>query len=308
MQGIGFPPISRNGKTDDRIAFWVDLDTAYVTYKEEYVESVWWNPEAAWEKDLLFQGIKVIPYCPRCGTPLSDHEVALGYDEAVDPSIYVRLPLMDEEGTSLLVWTTTPWTLPGNVAVAAHPDFAYVKIEREMPEGGRERLILAKDLLPAIFGDTPYTILQEMKGKQLKGLRYKPLFTFLPTDKLAHYVVLADYVTTEDGSGLVHIAPAFGAEDMEVSLEENLPMLMTVAPDGTFISEVRPWAGIFVKDADPLIIQDLQSRGLMFHVGQIPTLSFLLALLHPAAVLCPPMVYRTSPYKDRMVRSTRDNW
>jgi isoleucyl-tRNA synthetase len=298
-------------KLTDRIAFWVDLDTAYVTYKDEYVESVWWILKQLWEKDLLFQGFKVIPYCPRCGTPLSDHEVALGYDEAVDPSIYVRLPLMDEEGTSLLVWTTTPWTLPGNVAVAAHPDFAYVKIEREMPEGGRERLILAKDLLPAIFGDTPYTILQEMKGKQLKGLRYKPLFTFLPTDKLAHYVVLADYVTTEDGSGLVHIAPAFGAEDMEVSLEENLPMLMTVAPDGTFISEVRPWAGIFVKDADPLIIQDLQSRGLMFHVGQIThTYPFCWRCSTPLLYYARPTWYiRTSQYKDRMVALNKQiNW
>ena len=298
-------------KLTDRIAYWVDLDTAYITYKDEYVESVWWILKQLWEKDLLFQGFKVIPYCPRCGTPLSDHEVALGYDEAVDPSIYVRMPLMDEDGTSLLVWTTTPWTLPGNVAVAAHPEFIYVKIEYEMAEGGRERLILAKDLLPTIFGDTPYTILQEMKGKQLKGLRYKPLFTFLPTDKLAHYVVLADYVTTEDGSGLVHIAPAFGAEDMEVSLEENLPMLMTVAPDGTFISEVRPWAGIFVKDADPLIIQDLQSRGLMFHVGQIThTYPFCWRCSTPLLYYARPTWYiRTSQYKDRMVALNKQiNW
>lgn len=298
-------------KLTDRIAYWVDLDTAYITYKDEYVESVWWILKQLWEKDLLFQGFKVIPYCPRCGTPLSDHEVALGYDEAVDPSIYVRLPLVEEAGTSLLVWTTTPWTLPANVAVAAHPDFTYVKIEYEMPEGGRERLILAKDLLPAIFGDTSYTIVQEMKGKQLKGLRYKPLFTFLPTEKLAHYVVMADYVTTEDGSGLVHIAPAFGAEDMEVALEENLPMLMTVAPDGTFISEVRPWAGMFVKDADPLIIQDLQSRGLMFHVGQIThTYPFCWRCSTPLLYYARPTWYiRTSEYKDRMVALNQQiNW
>lgn len=290
-------------KLTDRIAYWVDLETAYITYKDEYVESVWWILKQLWEKDLLYQGFKVIPYCPRCGTPLSDHEVALGYAEAEDPSIYVRMPLMDEEGTSLLVWTTTPWTLPSNVAVAAHPDVDYVKIEREMHDGCTERLILAKDLLGTIFGDTPYKIVKEMKGKQLKGLRYKPLFTFLPLDKPAHYIVLADYVTTEDGSGLVHIAPAFGAEDMDVSLEEGLPLVMTVAPDGTFISEVRPWAGMFVKDADPLIIQDLQSRGLMFHVGKIThTYPFCWRCSTPLLYYARPTWYiRTSQYKDRMV-------
>jgi isoleucyl-tRNA synthetase len=295
----------------DRIAFWVDLDTAYITYKDEYVESVWWILKQLWEKDLLYQGFKVIPYCPRCGTPLSDHEVALGYADAEDPSIYVRMPLMDEEGTSLLVWTTTPWTLPANVAVAAHPDVEYVKIEYEMHDGGSECLILAKDLLPTIFGDTEYKIVQEMKGKQLKGLRYKPLFTFLPTDKPAHYIVLADYVTTEDGSGLVHIAPAFGSEDMDVALEENLPMLMTVAPDGSFISEVRPWAGMFVKDADPLIIQDLQSRGLMFHVGKIThTYPFCWRCSTPLLYYARPTWYiRTSQYKDRMVELNKEiNW
>jgi len=290
-------------KLTDRIAYWVDLETAYITYKDEYVESVWWILKQLWEKDLLYQGFKVIPYCPRCGTPLSDHEVALGYAEAEDPSIYVRMPLMDEEGTSLLVWTTTPWTLPSNVAVAAHPDVDYVKIEREMHDGCTERLILAKDLLGTIFGDTPYKIVKEMKGKQLKGLRYKPLFTFLPLDKPAHYIVLADYVTTEDGSGLVHIAPAFGAEDMDVSLEEGLPLVMTVAPDGTFISEVRPWAGMFVKDADPLIIQDLQSRGLMLHVGKIThTYPFCWRCSTPLLYYARPTWYiRTSQYKDRMV-------
>ena len=295
----------------DRIAFWVDLDTAYITYKDEYVESVWWILKQLWDKDLLYQGFKVIPYCPRCGTPLSDHEVALGYEEAEDPSIYVRMPLMDEDGTSLLVWTTTPWTLPANVAVAAHPDVKYVKIEVEMHDGCSERLILAKELLPAIFGDTPYKIVQEMKGKQLKGLRYKPLFTFLPTDKPAHYIVLADYVTTEDGSGLVHIAPAFGAEDMDVAHEEDLPMLMTVAPDGCFISEVRPWAGIFVKDADPLIIQDLESRGLMFHVGKIThTYPFCWRCSTPLLYYARPTWYiRTSQYKDRMVALNKEiNW
>jgi isoleucyl-tRNA synthetase len=128
----------------DRIGYWVDLKTAYVTYTNEYIESVWWILKTYWDKGLLYQGFKVVPYCPRCGTPLSDHEVALGYEEAVDPSVFVRMPLAETQGTSLLVWTTTPWTLPANVAVAAHPDVDYVTVERDLPEGGTEKLILAQ--------------------------------------------------------------------------------------------------------------------------------------------------------------------
>src|SRR5512146_2631514 len=137
----------------ERIAFWVDLDDAYVTYTNDYVESVWWILKNFWDKDLLFKGYKVVPYCPRCGTPLSDHEVAQGYEDAEDPSIYVRMPLVDEPGTSLLVWTTTPWTLPGNVAVAVHPDVEYVTVEHAIPEGGVERLIVARPLLEKVFGE-----------------------------------------------------------------------------------------------------------------------------------------------------------
>ena len=150
-----------------------------------------------------------MPYCPRCGTPLSDHEVALGYDEATDPSVFVRMPLVDKPDTSLLVWTTTPWTLPGNVGVAAHADVDYVTVEREH-DGVKEKLILAKSLVEKVFGDEAVKVLDTFKGKKLKDMKYQPLFTFLPPDKPAHYVVLGDFVTTEDGSGLVHMAPAFG--------------------------------------------------------------------------------------------------
>jgi isoleucyl-tRNA synthetase len=135
----------------DRIAFWVDLEEAYVTYTNEYIESVWWILKSFWEKDLLFKKYKVVPYCPRCGTPLSDHEVALGYDDATDPSVFVRMPLVGKKNTSLLVWTTTPWTLPGNVAVAAHPDVNYVTVERNLPDGGKEKLILADLLVAKVF-------------------------------------------------------------------------------------------------------------------------------------------------------------
>ena len=250
----------------DRIAFWVDLEDAYVTYTNDYIESVWWILKKFWEKDLLYKGHKVVPYCPRCGTPLSDHEVAQGYEEATDPSVFVRMPLVNKPGTSLLVWTTTPWTLPGNVAVAAHPDVDYVTIERDN-DGTSERLILAKALVEKVFGNEPVTVVDSYKGRKLKGMKYHPLFTFLPPDKPAHFVVMGDFVTTEDGSGLVHIAPAFGQEDMQAANDNELPVLMTVQPDGAFIPEVKPWRGVFVKDADPLIIQDLRARGLLYRAG-----------------------------------------
>lgn len=298
-------------KLTERIAFWVDFETAYVTYKNEYIESVWWILKNFWEKDLLYQGFKVVPYCPRCGTPLSDHEVALGYEETDDPSVFVRMPLVDAPGTSLLVWTTTPWTLPGNVAVAAHPDVDYVTVERELPEGGTERLILAEALLTKLFGDEQPVVVDRFKGRALKGKHYQPLFTFVPPSKPAYRVALADFVTTEDGTGLVHIAPAYGADDMQLGLDEDLPIIMTVAPDGTFISDVRPWAGKFVKDADPYIIEDLDARGLLFR-AQTYTHSypFCWRCSTPLLYYARPTWYiRTSQFKDRMVElNERINW
>ncbi|HNB35243.1 MAG TPA: isoleucine--tRNA ligase [Anaerolineales bacterium] len=250
-------------KLTERIAFWVDLDTAYVTYTNDFIESVWWILKNFWEKDLLFKGYKIVPYCPRCGTPLSDHEVALGYDEAEDPSVFVRFPLVDKPDTYLLVWTTTPWTLPANVAVAAHPDVDYVTVERDY-NGTTEKLILAKSLLEKVFRGEEVKVVDTFKGKKLSGVKYQPLYTYMPVDKPAYFVVLGDYVTTEDGTGLVHTAPAFGQEDMETGKKYDLPVLLTVLPDGTFMPEITPWRGIFVKEADPLIIQELESRGLMF--------------------------------------------
>lgn len=301
----------------DRIGYWVDLDIAYVTYHNEYIESVWWILKSLWEKGLLYQGYKVVPYCPRCGTPLSDHEVALGYREAVDPSIYVRLPLVDEPGTSLLVWTTTPWTLPGNVAVAAHPEVEYVTVERTLQEAGQggtsqtERLVLARALLENVFGDEPVRVLETYKGTNLKGKKYQPLFTFLAPDKPAYFVVLEDYVTTEDGTGLVHTAPAFGAEDMLAAQHHNLPVVMTVADDGSFLPEIRPWGGLFVKDADPLITDDLERRGLLFR-------SATYTHTYPFCWRCDtPLLYyargtwyiRTSQYKDKLVAlNQKINW
>jgi isoleucyl-tRNA synthetase len=297
-------------KLTDRIAFWVDLDDAYVTYTNDYIESVWWILKNFWEKDLLFKGYKIVPYCPRCGTPLSDHEVALGYDEATDPSVFVRMPLVDKPDTSLLVWTTTPWTLPANVAVAAHPDVEYVTVERDN-DGTKEKLILAKNLMEKVFRDEEVKVVETFKGKKLKGVKYKPLFTFLPVDKPAHYVVLADFVTTEDGTGLVHQAPAFGAEDMEMSKQYGLPVLLTVQSDGTFIPEITPWRGVFVKDADPQIIQDLDARGLLFRAEKYThTYPFCWRCSTPLLYYARESWYiRTSAKKDRLVDLNKTiNW
>jgi len=294
-------------KLTDRIAFWVDLDDAYVTYTNDYIESVWWILKSFWEKDLLFKGYKIVPYCPRCGTPLSDHEVALGYDEAVDPSVFVRFPLVDKPDTSLLVWTTTPWTLPANVAVAAHPDVDYVTVERE----NKEKIILAKNLVEKVFRDEQVKVVDSFKGKKLKGMKYKPLFTFVPLDKPAHYIVLGDFVTTEDGTGLVHQAPAFGAEDMEMAKQNDLPVLLTVQPDGTFIPEITPWRGIFVKDADPQIIKDLETRGLLFRSEKYThTYPFCWRCSTPLLYYARESWYiRTSAKKDRLVSLNKTiNW
>jgi isoleucyl-tRNA synthetase len=298
-------------KLTDRIGYWVDLKTAYITFKNEYIESVWWILKNFWDRDLLYQGYKVVPYCPRCGTPLSDHEVALGYRDATDPSVFVRMPLVDNPGTSLLVWTTTPWTLPANVAVAAGEDVDYVTVERTLPEGGKERLILAESLLSKVFGEEEVIVVEHFKGKHLKGKKYHPLFTFLATTKPAHFVVMGNFVTTEDGTGLVHMAPAFGADDMQVAIDEDLPILSTVAEDGTFISDVKPWAGKFVKDADPYIIRDLQDRGLLFKKEEyVHTYPFCWRCDTPLLYYARPTWYlRTSQFKDRMVElNNQINW
>ncbi len=291
----------------ERIAFWVDLEKAYITYTNDYIESVWWILKTFWDRGLLYKGYKVVPYCPRCGTPLADHEVALGYDEATDPSVFVRLPLVDRPDTSLLVWTTTPWTLPANVAVAAHPQVEYVTVERKRPDGGTEKLILARPLLEQVFRGEEVRILESYPGKKLKGLRYRPLFTFLPPQKPAHFVVLEEFVTVEDGTGLVHMAPAFGAEDMQAAQEHDLPILMTVKPDGTFVDEVTPWRGQFVKDADPLIIRDLEARGLLFRAETYThTYPFCWRCKTPLLYYARPAWYiRTSDFKDRLVELNR---
>lgn len=250
----------------DRIGFWVDLKTAYVTYENNYIESVWWILRQLWDKQLVYRGFKVVPYCPRCGTALSDHEVALGYqDDVPDPSVYVRMRLKDDPNTALLVWTTTPWTLPANVACAVGAGVQYVTVE--LADG--QRLILARELMAAVLGEGGHKIVAEHTGAQLAGLQYLPLYSFLPFAEQAHFVVTGEFVTTTDGTGIVHLAPAYGAEDMQVARMHNLPVLQTVDARGCFIDAVLPFAGMWVKDADPLIIQDLQARQLLHRAGTI---------------------------------------
>jgi isoleucyl-tRNA synthetase len=256
----------------ERIGFWVDLDKAYVTFTNDYIQSVWWILRQFWDQNLLYQGHKVVPYCPRCGTPLSSAEVNLGYkDNTPDPSVFVRFKVKDQANTYFLVWTTTPWTLPGNVALAVGKNIDYVTVEGENEAGQKEQLILAEARLAAALGEraSAYTIVEKVKGEKLLGLHYEPLYAFLPVEQDYAYLVAGDFVSTEDGTGIVHIAPAFGADDLAVGRQYNLPVLMTVDPQGQFIPEVTTWAGMWVKDADKLITKELKSRGLLYSSGII---------------------------------------
>ena len=242
-------------KLTERIGYWLDMDDPYITYQPKYMETLWWIIKQLRLKNLLYQGHKVVPYCPRCGTSLSSHEVALGYKSVKDPSVYVKLEI--KPNVYLLVWTTTPWTLPANVAVAVNPEFVYAKVRV-----GNEYLILAKERIKplGIEGE----VIEEIKGKDLLGTGYEPLYKFTKPDKKAWFVIPADFVSLEEGTGLVHIAPAFGEDDMEAGKKNGLPVILNVDKEGKFQEEVKGWAGVWVKDADPAIIQDLSKRGLLF--------------------------------------------
>jgi isoleucyl-tRNA synthetase len=291
-----FEYVEEWNRLTERIGFWIDLDDPYVTLEDDYIESVWWSLRKLWDDGRLYEGHKVVPYCPRDGTPLSSHEVAQGYKDVEDPSIYVRFPLLGEGGEdaeeSLLVWTTTPWTLPGNVAVAVASDVTYVRARVEGgPGGGAETVILAEPLVAKVLGEG-VEIVNRFPGSELLGRRYRgPVFELAdggpraadgPTsrpidDKSAHrppFSVLAgDFVTTEDGTGLVHIAPAFGEDDYAVAAADGLfdptraaTLYNPVKPDGTFDGRVTGFEGGFVKDPEVTrqLIADLERRGLLF--------------------------------------------
>jgi len=234
----------------ERIGFWLDFKNAYITCNNNYIESLWWTLKQIWDKGLLYQDYKVVPYCPRCGTSLSSHEVAQGYKTIEENSVYLKFKLKEKKNTYFLAWTTTPWTLPANVALAVNPGFKYVKTKIN-----NEFLILAKERMEE--GE----IIEEMRGEDLVGLEYEPLF-FQKSGKKAFYVVGADFVSLEEGTGIVHLAPAFGEDDMEVGKKNDLPILITVNEEGRF--KTGDWKGVFVKEADPLIVEDLKKRGLLY--------------------------------------------
>ena len=246
-------------KMSDRVGYWVDMDEPYVTYHNDYIESVWWSLRQIWDKDLIYKGHKIVPYCPRCGTSLSSHEVAQGYKDIVDQTAIAKFKVVGEDNTFLLAWTTTPWTLPSNVALCVNPSENYVTVTVE-----GTNYILAEALVSSVFGETEATVVATVQGSELCGISYEPLFDFVTPEKKAYFVVADNYVTMSDGTGIVHIAPAFGEDDARIGRENDLPFLQLVNEQGFFTPEVTPWQNIFVKDTDPAILGWLEANNKLF--------------------------------------------
>ncbi len=242
----------------EKVGFWADMDNPYITYDNDYIESVWWALKTIWDKGLLYKGHKIIPYCPRCGTSLSSHEVAQGYKDVHEESIYVKFRVKDEENVFFMAWTTTPWTLPSNLALTVGSEIDYIKAELN-----GEIIILAKALAEKVLGEG-FVILDTIKGAELEGIEYEPLFDFVKPDKKAYYVTLGDYVTLTEGTGIVHTAPAFGEDDAVTGRKYGLPFLQLVDEQGNMTPETDFIAGKFVKDADPLIMDYLEDKGLLY--------------------------------------------
>ena len=291
-------------KMTTRMGYWINLDDAYITLKNDYIESVWWALKTLFDKGLIYKDYKIVPQDPKSETVLSSHELALGYRETKDPSVYVLFKIKNQDAY-FLVWTTTPWTLISNVALAVGKDVEYVKIKHN-----EKNIILAKERLSVIDGE--YEIVEELKGKDLEGLEYQQLFNYLKVDKKAFFVTLGDFVSTEDGSGIVHIAPAFGADDYELLKKYNLPMLQPVTRGGAFTQEVTDFAGQFVKDADKGIIQKMRAEGTLYRKETI-THSYPFSWRHEDV----PVIYyareswfiRTTSIADRMVALNKEiNW
>ncbi|GAA2579650.1 isoleucine--tRNA ligase [Actinomadura fulvescens] len=296
----------------ERMGYWVDMSQAYRTMDPEYVEAVWWSLKTVFDKGLLFRDFRITPYCPRCGTGLSDHELGQpgGYETITSPSVYVRMPVtagpLAELGAALLIWTTTPWTLVSNTAVAVHPDVTYVAAR---PAGSDEVLVVAEPLLEQVLGDDAER-LATFQGRELERTPYARPFDLVDIPD-AHYVVLGDYVTVEDGTGLVHQAPAFGADDMAVCKAYGMPVVNPVGPDGRFLPEVPLVGGVFFKDADERLTDDLTGRGLLFRGGHFDH-------SYPHCWRChTPLLYyalpawyiRTTQLKDRLLaENEKTNW
>jgi len=242
----------------ERIGYWLDMDDPYRTLSNDYIETVWWILRRFFDEGLIYEGHRILPYCPRCGTPLASHEVAQGYvDETID-SIYVKLRVKGTENEYLLVWTTTPWTLPSNVLVAANPDSIYAKAKL-----GDDIYYLVRDRVEAVLGEEAQ-ILEEFPGRKLEYMEYEQLFPYVKMEDRAFFVALADYVLTTDGSGLVHTAPAYGEDDYRTCQEYGVPLVHLVDEQGRFVDAVTDWAGMFVIDADPQIIRYLARTGALY--------------------------------------------
>jgi isoleucyl-tRNA synthetase len=246
-----------------KLGFWLDLEHPYITYQTPYMESVWAILKQVWDRGLLYKGYRVVPYCPRDATPLSSHELSLGYqDDVKDPSVYALFELEDEPGTYFLAWTTTPWTLPGNVALAVGPEIEYVKVQN-----GDRKIILAEARLEVLVGE--YEILERLRSRDLVGKRYRSLYDYLIPQEPAFFVVEADFVSVDDGTGIVHTAAAYGEDDLKLAQEKGIPIRHVVDLNGRFFPEVEKFAGMFVKDADVPIMVDLDQRGLLYKKGTI---------------------------------------
>jgi len=288
----------------ERMGYWIDMRHPYVTCENEYIESVWWALDRYFKEGFIYQGFKVQLYCPRCGTPLSSHEVSLGYRDVQDPSVYVKAKIKGEDNTYFLVWTTTPWTLISNVALAVNADVEYVKVRHK-----DDFLILAKERVAALHEEPE--IVATMKGKDLVGKQYERWFDFFPVDKKAWYVIAGDFVTTTDGTGIVHMAPAYGEDDYEASKKYDLPMIQALDARGQFLDIAGPFATKFFKAADPAITADLKSRGLLLR-KETTTHSY------PHCWRCDtPLLYyarkswyiRTTEYARAMIEGNRKiNW
>ncbi|HSP39590.1 MAG TPA: isoleucine--tRNA ligase [Frankiaceae bacterium] len=299
----------------ERMGYWTDMAHPYRTMDTPYIESVWWSLRQIFDKGLLVEDSRVAPYCPRCQTALSDHEVSLGYHDVVDPSVYVRMPVVSEDGPErgfdLLVWTTTPWTLVSNTAVAVHPDVNYVVARRA---GSDDRPVLvAEPLLAKAVGEDA-EVLERIAGRDLEGLAYQRPFELLPAEEFgtgAHRVVLADYVTVEDGTGLVHQAPAFGAEDLAVARQYGLSVVNPVESDGTFAPDVPLVGGTFFKKADEQLVEDLRRRRILWRYEPYEH-SYPLCWRCDTALLyyaLPSWYIRTTAVKDRLLaENEKTDW
>lgn len=290
-----------------RMGYWIDLNDAYATYHNEYIESVWWALKKFFDAGLIYKGYKILPFCPICESSLSAHEVAQGYQDLKDPSVYVKFKILDgdHKDSDFLVWTTTPWTLPSNAALCVNPIVDYVKIETE----NSQQLILAKARLEVITEE--YKIIDEFKGESLAGIKYQPLFEFFSNEENAFFLTLGDFVTIEDGSGIVHIAPAFGEDDYQIGLKYNLPVIQAVGRDGNFTNEISRYSGKNFKDADKELIEELKVNGRLYKKEM-----FVHSYPHCWRHKVPLMYYatdswfiRTTEYKDKMVSVNHQiNW